>query len=232
MPQPLASLGREVGFHLGNNMDSPSRHRPELALMAMNVVAEWSLLESFVNSLFVSILGDDAPAGSVIFATIRSQAGQRDAIDAVAETYIANPDLRDAILAALDVYKGASKTRNRLVHWIWGHCPELPDAVLLANPVTRIAQDANLQRAVAGRDTAEIHRTARSLEGIYIYERQDFDAASVSIQRAIKLIALSRMTVTRQQAPHMFDEELTRLLAEPEIERGVGRLRRGRQNDP
>lgn len=233
MPHPLASLGREVGYHLGNSWDSPSRHRPELSLMAMSVVAEWSLLENFVNTLFVSMLGSDAPGGAAIFATIRNQAGQRDAINAVAETHIANRDLRDAILAALDVYKGASKTRNRLVHWIWGHSPELPDAVLLANPVTRTALSANRQRAVHDRNVDEIMRGDADLAGIFIYERQDFEAASQSIQRAITLVALARMTVSRLHAPYMmFDQELSQLLAEPEIQRGVDRLRRDRQIDP
>ena len=107
MPQLLASLGHDVSYQLGNSWDSPSRQRPELALMAMSVVAEWSLLENFVNTLFVSMLGSDAPAGAAIFATIRSQAGQRDAIDAVAGTHITSEDLRDGVLAALDVYKAA-----------------------------------------------------------------------------------------------------------------------------
>jgi len=230
MPQPLSAIPKATKVTLGNNMDSPSRHRPDLALLAMNVVAEWSLLESFVNGLFVKLLGTNAGAAAAIFSSIRSQAGQRDAFQAVAASALDNdPEKQDLIVAVLEVCNKAAKTRNRVAHWVWGHSDNLPNAVLLADPNAVTTYMAKLVDWAAARERGEkaaypdIDRRR-----VYAYTEQDFTEASQRIQRAMWLVSHVRMAMPPELPGAL---SLTQLSAEPELQKELDRLRRDRQSD-
>src|SRR5438552_3336859 len=55
MPQPLSRVTPGGMTAFGNSNDSPSNHRPELSLLAMSVIAEWAILDSWVSNLFIKL---------------------------------------------------------------------------------------------------------------------------------------------------------------------------------
>ena len=55
MPQPLSRVRADANISIGNNWDNPSDHRPELALLAMKVIAEWVTGIWFYSYLNASI---------------------------------------------------------------------------------------------------------------------------------------------------------------------------------
>jgi hypothetical protein len=44
------------------------------------------------------------------------------------------PDQFEIFAAIMSAVDRVQNERNRLAHWVWGTCPELPDRLLLANP--------------------------------------------------------------------------------------------------
>lgn len=231
MPQPLTNLPQVRSYNLGSNMDSPSRTRPQLSLAAMNVIAEWSQLENFVNGLFVKLLGTNAAQAAAIFASIRNSAGQRDAFTAVASVTLANrPADQDLLRAVLEVCDKASKTRNRIAHWVWGYSAYLPDAVLLADPIMMSAWDSKMSDYVAEvceNPRARIDKPEPDKTKIYAYFQRDFDDSSNAIQRAIHLVG----HFSRYLSGGVIAEELPPLANEPEIRPILNRYNRHRETD-
>lgn len=231
MPQPLSSVKPYANVFVGNNMDSPARNRPELALLAMNVVAEWSILESFINGVFVALLRASPVQAASIFATIRSQQGQRDAFMAVVDVTLPDQGERDIIMALLKAYERASKVRNRVAHWVWGHSPDLPDAVLLANPASMAAFTAEMAEFTQAVTFGTVSRNPPAPDNrqIYVYDKSDFTEASERIQRVMFLAGLARSHLsvkTPKGAPG-----LLQLSNEPEIRVELERLKKDRQID-
>ena len=59
--------------------------------------------------------------------------------------------------AALRVADIAQADRHKLAHWIWGHCPELPNALLLADPKAVRAQTIELTRMLDKRKDSLVY---------------------------------------------------------------------------
>lgn len=232
MPQPLSSVNPRANIFIGNNNDSPSKTRPELGLAAMNVIAEWSILESFINGVFVQALGANPTQAAAIFATIRSPQGQRDAFTAAIAVSLPNEDERNIIYALLDEYERAGKPRNKIAHWTWGHSPDLPDAALLANPVAMSTFQTYVVK-YCDRTAARVPADGMPLldpKHIHVYRLADFESASLRIQEAMALASRARLALARktdQGAP-----ELLQLSTEPAIRKALDRLNKDRQADP
>ncbi len=231
MPQPLTNFSRNLSIFLGNNTDSPSHHRPDLALKAMSVIAEWSILESFMSSLFAALLlGDDGRAAA-IFSTIRSQQGQRDAIKAAVDLSALDQNKRDIISAVFSIYEKASKPRNKIAHWVWGYSPELPDAVLLADPNAMAAFHAKIAAFTRTVSTAKNYEPRPEIDKsrIFAWNAADFETASEKIQRAMDLA--SQTTLALLTSAPLSDPILLQLSNEPDLRAELERLNRDRQND-
>lgn len=234
MPQPLSSVRPVTTLRFGGAAN-PALNNPEMALLGISIIAQWSMLEVALSWLFVELLGTNAAPAAAVFASIRSQSGQRDAIAAVLPTAFGDDrDKQDLVLAALDVFSRASKVRNRVAHWVWGYSPEIPKAVLLGDPQAFAAVSVEskefLETQHAGGIPALPHVDHNR---IFIYEAQDFEDAIATIQRAKGLII--RLQAALSLGLHNADEadrELLQLSGEPEIRRVLDRLNKDRRTDP
>ena len=54
MPQPLSKVISNASIFIGNAGDRPLARHPKLAILAMEAIASWSNVESFMLSLFMS----------------------------------------------------------------------------------------------------------------------------------------------------------------------------------
>jgi hypothetical protein len=237
MVRTLASYGDKVqNIHISNSNDSPARHRPELAIAAMNVIAEYSILDAFFRSLFLQFLGNNPRPAAAIYASINSDAGKQDAFRAVSKSL--SPDELDILEALFFLQKKCAKARNRLAHWTWGHASELPEAFLLVDP------DSHAQNTITSSEEQTIrkrHMLARMLQreiddppipyvppripldGILVYDRKDLAEASAKIQRLIGLVVQFRFIVMKSPVIPVDEPPLAQLLAEPEIRTFVDR---------
>lgn len=213
----------------------------------MNVVAEWSILEGFVSTLFVDMLGENPVPALSVYSSIQSTRGQMDALRAVAESILDSEEC-DALEAVLSTYKRASADRNRIAHWVWGHSRELPDAVLLCEPKAYAAHRAAVNEytakviASAGRRPHEERSPFPDIsrDVILVYRANDFDSASQQIHGAIRLVAaFSGYMHTKRTQRTMGGtldgraaEERQQLFAEPEVREHLDRLAERRKKSP
>lgn len=133
MPQPLKHVPNHGPVTFGHNMSTPSRERPHLALLAMNVIAEWSVVEARMLSTFIIMLGANARLGTAIYTSLVGEAARRATVRAVAQIALDKQQL-EIFEAILSLYSSYAKERHKLAHWVWGSALNLPDGVLLRNP--------------------------------------------------------------------------------------------------
>ena len=117
MPQPLARIRPDATLVL--DVDSgPSTHRPDIALLAMRVISEWSRLEEARQALFVETLGGNPKPAARMFSALSGSAAKEAALKAVAALALQGEEAE--VFAAIDsLYRSAAKSRNRVAHWVW-----------------------------------------------------------------------------------------------------------------
>jgi hypothetical protein len=231
MPQPLSSLPFLQGaIHIGGNNDSPSYHRPQIALWAMSVVAEWAILEGFKHALFVKMLGDNPRPAAAIFGAVTSTVAQRDAMRAVAELTL--PQGQQELFAVLlKLFDTAHRQRNKVAHWIWGYHEGIKDGALLADPTAFMEWNIAAKEWTPGRYKAgllqgqEIPFPEAPRDRIYVYREADLKEISDKIQRLIRYFVLMRFCLYRSdtlQNPNGL--VMSQLLNEPEVREVLARL--------
>ena len=241
MPQPLSSLGERVTeIHLSNSMDSPARQRPQLALLAMNVIAEYSILETFFMNVFIEMLGANPEPAAAIYAALNSDKARKDAIRAVSGVVLTDSqsDLLEVLFVLLD---RCAKDRNKIAHWTWGHSPQLPDAVLLVDPENHAQNKLRWDR-----ETSDFRRKSLaaslmnesrnhpvpspSRDGIYVFTDKDFLEASARIQKLIGSVTKFNFIIDRNFPGNRGDELEKKLSDEPEVREALAhRLERRRK---
>ena len=215
MPQPLSHYPK-ASIPIGNSNDSPSHVRPQVALAAMSVIAGWSILESFVSSFFVDLLGANPAPAAAIYSVIRSEAAQKDALRAVAGTRLSDVEM-DLLEAVFSVFDSAAKGRNKVAHWVWGYANEIADGVLLCNP-----RDF-MQLQLDERDgSVDLSRQWR--EKIYVFDKADFESMARDINRAMDFVVRLRFLIDRGHPWNRGDELFVELCNEPEIQRFLTNL--------
>lgn len=230
MPQPLSNF-RNPGY-ISISGEGPSKHRPALALLAMTVIADYSILEDRVRSTFVALLGANAAISAAIFTSIRNQAGQRDALRVAASTALEGNDFaRDVAAAVFSICFKADGLRNKVAHWVWGYCGNLPNAVLLIDPLATTANTAALHDALTARRSGDLSAVPPDydLSKVMVYEERDFNAGIETIAHARKLASMLHRILSRHSLNPLKegDPELLQLSNEPEIRRILDRHRSG-----
>lgn len=236
MPNPLSRVRPNAAFNLGNNIDNPSDHRPELALLAMKVIAEWSLLESFMTGVFVHMLGSNPTPALAIYTALSGSVSRGAAFKAVAKEAHLSTEEDEILDAILSLYKTAGRERNRIAHWVWGHSPEIPDGVLLCDQQvmarTWIATSPQLVGDTADEITATIAETRSVLgDATFVYKANDFESLSRDTQRLINLVTQFRFVLMRDHPSNRGGALLQTLSLEPEIHTWRNRQRLGPKTD-
>ena len=243
MPQPLSSVRPDAGIFLGNNFDNPSDQRPGLALLAMKVIAEWSILESFMQSLFVTMLGANPRPAATIYASLKG--AQKDAFRALADTILVSQDERDVFEAILKLRDTVGKLRDRIAHGVWGHSNNIPDGVLLCDSEDWMEHQVALREYTEALETHLLSapRVGASdlesrpeipklpLDQIFVWYERDFVNASAQIQQVMEYVVRFRFVLMRNHPVNQDGQELQRLLSQPPILEHVSRLRERRKNN-
>jgi hypothetical protein len=223
MPKPLSSLPSNIRIDLGNSHNRPTEHHPELGLLAMDVIASYAILETFLASVFVELLGTTPDHAAAIYLALDSQSIKNTALRAVAATTLT--ELEQLYLEALfSVIKSAGKLRHKLAHWAWGFSPDLPNAVLLGDP--RALGKFNL--GISKFTTTPEHVDAVKWlqfprDSVLVYCKADFEDALKSIRRAIVLTSHFRSALNPEWPTGRVGREFGPLSQEPEIREYVAR---------
>lgn len=133
MPQPLSRVAPSASVIISNAYDRVLTRHPELAVVAIEAIASWSNVESFMLDMFVQLMGGPNDRAATAYLALETQSAKTQAIRAVAESVLSSENY-ELLAAILAIAKSCQKSRNRLAHYVWGDSPELPDALLLADP--------------------------------------------------------------------------------------------------
>src|SRR5262245_30818200 len=108
---------------------------PYIGVPVANIIALSARVDHELSLLLVHILGAKARAAHAMFDAIRSNQLKMQVLVAAANTELkTEPEKHLAFRAVLKAADIAQEDRNKVAHWLWGSAPELPDALLLANP--------------------------------------------------------------------------------------------------
>jgi len=157
----------------------------------------WSNVESFMLHLFIDLMGGNQDNAATVFLALETQSAKTAAINAVAAAIL--PDQQKKLLAAiLGIAKSHQAARDKIAHWTWGYAPQMPNALLLANP-------------------KDIVRKPFSLDLIYVYRRKDFEQIIAANLRVVRYAALFRpFILDRSAGPG--HPQYDQLCSQPEIQ--------------
>ncbi len=210
---------------VGNTDNDPSYERPDLALLAMRVIAAWSLLESDFEGVFVQMLGANPRPAAAIYASLTSAATQKAALRAIAEFEIPMPE-RDVLDALFSQLATVAKDRNKVAHWIWGSSPDLPDGVLLTDPKAmikyRVATE-DYDRTMRDKPDWTLTRPEFPRDETFVFYAHDFENMVERIQHLSELVTNFRFVLIRDHPVNAGGQLFDRLSNEPGIRAFVDR---------
>ncbi len=134
MPQPLSKVCPNGTYKI-NNMGfkpTPFSRNADLSVYALEAIATWSGVESYMLSLYIEIMGGDASLAATTFMSVDAQ-GPRNAMLQAAAKEVLSKEQLDLLNVLLSFAKSCQRGRNKLAHWDWGYCDEIPDAFLLVD---------------------------------------------------------------------------------------------------
>lgn len=172
MPQPLSRVRSGGGINIGNYgiKPNPFQERPQLALMALEVISRFSLLEMFLMVFYARMLGGPKDIAAQIYLNMETKTEKQRALNTIAQNLGEEPrkafdDLRSKI-------KTVQKSRDNFAHGIWGIHSEIPDGILWCTAKHMAMMD--------------IENIDEFREGISVYTVKDLNFILKSIDDALE----------------------------------------------
>ena len=104
--------------------------RPDLAINVARCIAQWAKIK-FIFALLGLLLHTNEKAAVAMYSALENRAAQLRMLSAAAEA--TNSPQRCDCRIALGYRPSRHEERDQLAHWSWGHCVDLPDALLLSD---------------------------------------------------------------------------------------------------
>lgn len=161
MPKPLSHLGREVSYNLNNVGDYVLREREKLARCAMEGIASFSTVESWMLNLFLDLIGGNKSDAATLFMALDSRGAKSNALAPFVQRL--PPEQQALYHSIMHLMKQRAAKRDKLAHWVWGASRDLPNALLLADP-----------RVMASADPLTPDYRKILAQNIWVYEAEDF----------------------------------------------------------
>lgn len=232
VPNPISRVKPNASVFIGGGDCSPSIQRPALALLAMRVLSDWSLLESHMASLFVKMIGTNPRPAAAMYAELSGAAAQKAAFKGLASAVLSRQEY-DVFLAILDLFTSAAKERGKIAHWTWGYSPALPDAVLLGDP--RALSELHVQLSevtgtrlaewpqAGGQRAPEHQRLEPPRDKIYVWTERDFQDVIDRIQHLMQIIHQFSFVLIRYHMVNEDGRQFSALLADPLVGQALRR---------
>lgn len=131
MPRLLYDVDPNAGVFFNNVGVYPMRERPHVAAAAMEVIASWSTVESFMLGVYLHFAGGSRSVGADIFLALRSVSAQRAVLKRITKSL--SEEEQKIFKAILRLVEKRVEPRNLVAHGVWGFSPSLPDALLVAD---------------------------------------------------------------------------------------------------
>jgi hypothetical protein len=184
----------KAGAVIGNAGIRALSERPALAVLAMETIASYSNVEGFFLRLFIQLCGGNSAAAAKMYLALEADGPKKAALRAAVDS-LSNEKHKALLRAVIDLGAVQKKFRDKLAHHIWWISPQVPDALILADP-----------RVDSG-----------DFDNIMVYRETDFKAAIAANDRlcgyglTLKRILQAQLSASRRE------QLLGELCSEPEI---------------
>lgn len=137
-PQPLSSKKPKASVYFDAGTITG---RPDLSGLVMNMINCWSYTESQFARILSHMLKTDFRIAVSMYELLFSSGAREAALLAAADHALSDED-KQLLQAILKVIKPSRNRRNDFSHHLWGHSPDVPDALLLIHP--KVMSELNL----------------------------------------------------------------------------------------
>jgi hypothetical protein len=188
MPQPLSRVRPNANIRLApDSLDN----KPELATLIAHIFAQWAAIEAEVGMLLVRILGATAEPARAMYSILTSQALQMLALNAAAKSALSTEQF-EVFEAVLSVLETVQKPRNKLAHWIYGQCAELPNVMLFADPQS--LKEMHTARVLALSASGKLKHSESDKafgvdrKSVFVYRKSDLERIKRDLTDASKMM--------------------------------------------
>jgi hypothetical protein len=191
MPQPLSRV--KPGATVRQRPMILDHLPAKYAQLVAGIFSTWSLVEYRLSILLVRILGADAEPALAIFATLDAQHLRFKALEAAAKAALEEREY-DVFKATINVARSVQTPRNQLAHWVWAHSPELPDALLVAEPKSAKDRDREFTLALESGETDSEKISALNTfdpAHVQVYREGDLQRARDDLEQAVEITFLT-----------------------------------------
>lgn len=213
MPQPLKFVNDKAKFKLTTDA---LVNRPELANLVTQVFGVWALIETEMRTLFVRIVSPEDSTAVAVYNILESDSLRRKALLKAAEAkFGAGSEAFELFYCVDRVVHQTGAIRHNLAHRRWGISPDLPDALLIADPSIlykhRIAYHrlSDMMREANVKDGFESLFDDMQLDRskILVYRVAELESALDEMDQALRAVLLFGQYI----APTMTDEQGQRI---------------------
>lgn len=229
MPQPLSRVSSTAqiydGFGEGENL-------PSMLHSIVTVISTWSKIDSKLAGMLSGFLEADYTVAFAMYEAFSSADARRAALLAAAK--VRSHDNYVLINATLNVIKSSQRKRNQFAHHIWGHSPELPDKLLLMDPLALAKQTFEMRDAAAKGLLTPISQKVGKATKLTFPPHPVIDRDKISVwdelglageaECAFKCDTMVKLLSRTTSVKYPDDPARRTLLGEPAIARAIERL--------
>jgi len=128
------------------NMMDAATERPQLAILAAQIIADFTQAEAQLLATVSAFLKQDFRVVAEMVLAVNNPRARREAILAAARYTLGKEDY-GLVKGAMKIFNVCRDHRNHWAHDIWGWSPELPDALLLMEAAYFHQFDAEIKEA-------------------------------------------------------------------------------------
>jgi hypothetical protein len=200
--------------------------RQKLAAMVAQCIAQWAEIEMSLGSFLGLLLHANQNAVLAMYSGVENRAAQLRMITAAAQATVPSEHFDVLSIFLSSIIRPVMKERDRLAHWPWGHSDELPEALLMQEPMAALG---GLMRALTYLPGIEGAAVPANFDVVYVIREGDLEAISKRFTEAKELLRMAMASVWDHNTQTERDEYLRRLSNVPPIREGLDRLARDRQ---
>jgi hypothetical protein len=222
-PQPVRSVRRNATVLISH--EALLRH-PKLATSMAYAIAVWSRIDAELGTILAYMLKGDTQAAVAMYAALTSSQAKMDALEAAARVSLVGDDRR-LFAAVLILVKRAGAKRNRVAHWLWGECPQIPNALILIDPdaVLDFHTDVKEFMQALSEDKLGVPRPKVDIARAFVYRSADFaEIISEFINIYSMSVKLSTAFAETHRETALASVLRNQLLALPQIQAELQRI--------
>jgi hypothetical protein len=124
-----------------------------------------------------------------MYQALSGAEARRAALMAAAEARL-SPDEIDLFRAVASVARQTSKRCNEFAHHMWGHSPDLPDALLLVDPIhfIELGVSAAIMPRLYPEHRLNIDASKLDRSNVQVYRQSDIDESVESSEKTLLII--------------------------------------------